>query len=164
MKRDELVKALRFCEEHWNAAASVTGLETFGMAADMLENDTTHVASLQAENAALRSQVEQLTQGAVQEMKAFQMTVNQITSEKNALKEDLKRALLHEDECTFCAHCCENGKPLYRPNEPYLAFCQDCGDDLKNFEYRGPMLATAPHQKLPLEWAGHIQARFERRS
>lgn len=63
--------------------------------------------------------------------------IERLRLERAAAVVDLKSALLRQDECVFCAHCCEGGKPLYRPNERYLAFCRDC-DGLNHFEWRGP--------------------------
>ena len=76
MDREELVKALRCCTSGPSVYRCKSECvfykggdmgkcipEMGSAAADMLENDMTHVASLQAEITALRSQVEQLTNG-----------------------------------------------------------------------------------------------------
>ena len=80
MDREELIKALRFCEEHWNAAAMVTGLETFGMAADLLENDQRHAEALMAEIESLRNSLNQL-----------QGISDQAYCSNNAMGEDIKK-------------------------------------------------------------------------
>lgn len=74
--------------------------------------------SLMLENAALKSQI-----------------VN-ITAEKNAAINDLLQVGRGYDFCTVCAHCCEGGKPKYRPQEPYMEFCKKCNDDYSQFEWR----------------------------
>lgn len=74
---------------------------------------------------------------AADALEAQAAEIERLTRERDAAVADLRHAILREDECTFCAHCCAGGEPLYRPNEQYLAFCRDC-DDLSNFEWRGP--------------------------
>lgn len=80
--------------------------------------DKDKIVSLMMENAALKSQI-----------------VN-ITAEKNAAINDLLQVGRGYDFCTVCAHCCEGGKPKYRPQEPYMEFCKKCNDDYSQFEWR----------------------------
>lgn len=81
--------------------------------------DKDKIVSLMMENAALKSQI-----------------VN-ITAEKNAAINDLLQVGRGYDFCTVCAHCCEGGKPKYRPQEQYMEFCKKCNDDYSQFEWRG---------------------------
>ena len=54
-----------------------------------------------------------------------------------AMQADLRRCAAGFDPCGYCAHCCAGGAPVYRPEEGYLAYCKNCGDDYGNFEWRG---------------------------
>lgn len=55
----------------------------------------------------------------------------------SAMEQDLRRAASRWDGCQFCAHFCNGGKPLYRPDEGYLAYCEKCDEDRCCFEWRG---------------------------
>lgn len=92
--------------------------------------DKDKIVSLMIENAALKSQI-----------------VN-ITAEKNAAINDLLQVGRGYDFCTVCAHCCEGGKPKYRPQEPYMEFCKKCNDDYSQFEWRDLKGANNADQKL----------------
>ena len=41
------------------------------------------------------------------------------------------------DPCGMCAHCCAAGKPIFRPNEEYMAYCNKCDEDCSEFVWRG---------------------------
>lgn len=41
------------------------------------------------------------------------------------------------DPCLMCAHCCTDGKPMYRPKEEYMRYCNRCDEDCSEFEWRG---------------------------
>lgn len=92
--------------------------------------DKDKIVSLMMENAALKSQI-----------------VN-ITAEKNAAINDLLQVGRGYGFCTVCAHCCEGGKPKYRPQEPYMEFCKKCNDDYSQFEWRDLKGAHNADQKL----------------
>ena len=62
--------------------------------------------------------------------------LERVTAEKNAAINDLLQVGRGYDFCTVCAHCCEGGKPKYRPQEPYMEFCKKCNDDYSQFEWR----------------------------
>lgn len=53
------------------------------------------------------------------------------------LEQDLRCAVSGQDGCQFCAHFCNDGKPVYRPDEGYLAYCEKCDGDCCCFEWRG---------------------------
>ena len=44
----------------------------------------------------------------------------------SAMKQDLRCAVSGQDGCQFCAHFCNDGKPVYPPDEGYLAYCEKC--------------------------------------
>lgn len=54
----------------------------------------------------------------------------------SAMEQDLRRAASGWDGCQFCAHFCNDGKPVYRPDEGYLAYCEKCNGSCC-FEWRG---------------------------
>ena len=55
----------------------------------------------------------------------------------SAMEQDLQRAVFTSwDGCQFCAHFCNDGKPVYRPDEEYLAYCEKCNGSCC-FEWRG---------------------------
>ena len=53
------------------------------------------------------------------------------------LEQDLRCAGSGQDGCQFCAHFCNDGKPVYRPDEEYLVYCEKCGGDYSCFKWRG---------------------------
>ena len=55
----------------------------------------------------------------------------------SAMEQDLRRAVSGQDGCQFCAHFCNDGKPVYRPDEEYLAYCEKCCWNFCCFEWRG---------------------------
>lgn len=63
--------------------------------------------------------------------------LEQYAHEIEASVNDMKQIGRGYDSCMFCAHCCVDGEPLYRKNEPYLAFCKTCDSDNCCFEWRG---------------------------
>lgn len=63
--------------------------------------------------------------------------LEQYAHEIEASVNDMKQIGRGSDSCMFCAHCCVDGEPLYRKNEPYLAFCKTCDSDNCCFEWRG---------------------------
>lgn len=63
--------------------------------------------------------------------------LEQYAHEIEAAVNDMKQIGRGSDSCMFCAHCCVDGEPLYRKNEPYLAFCKTCDSDACCFEWRG---------------------------
>lgn len=69
-------------------------------------------------------------------VKELRERLERVTAEKNAAINDLLQVGRGYDFCTVCAHCCEGGKPKYRPQEPYMEFCKKCNDDYSQFEWR----------------------------
>ena len=63
--------------------------------------------------------------------------LEQYAHEIEASVNDMKQIGRESDSCMFCAHCCVDGEPLYRKDEPYLAFCKTCDSDDCCFERRG---------------------------
>ena len=55
----------------------------------------------------------------------------------SAMGQDLRRAVYNWEGCQFCAHFCNDGKPVYRPDEEYLVYCEKCDGDCCCFEWRG---------------------------
>lgn len=55
----------------------------------------------------------------------------------SAMEQDLRRAVYGWEGCQFCAHFCNDGKPVYRPDEEYLVYCEKCDGDCCCFEWRG---------------------------
>ena len=76
--------------------------------------------SYKAENARLQSELEK------------------VKAERDAALHDMRRVGMSDDFCTFCAHCCINGEPVYRPEEEYMAHCEKCDENYSQFEWRGP--------------------------
>lgn len=65
----------------------------------------------------------------------------------SAMEQDLQRAVSTSwYGCVLCAHFCNDGKPVYRPDEGYLAYCEKCGVDCCCFEWRG-IVGTIPEEK-----------------
>lgn len=57
--------------------------------------------------------------------------------ELKAAIDDMHQIGIGFDFCSYCVHCCSNGKPMYRTEEPYLAFCETCDENYCNFKWRG---------------------------
>lgn len=55
----------------------------------------------------------------------------------SAMEQDLRRVVSGQDGCQFCAHFCNDGKPVYRPDEEYLVYCEKCDGDCCCFAWRG---------------------------
>lgn len=53
----------------------------------------------------------------------------QMKAERDAAVKDLLHAAKGCDICVLCVHCCEDGKPKYRSDEPYMAFCKECDNN-----------------------------------
>lgn len=62
--------------------------------------------------------------------------IQTLKAELSAMEQDLRRAVSGQDGCQFCAHFCNDGKPVYRPDEEYLAYCEKCDGDCCCFEWR----------------------------
>lgn len=62
--------------------------------------------------------------------------IQTLKAELSAMEQDLRRAASGWDGCQFCAHFCNDGKPVYRPDEEYLAYCEKCNGSCC-FEWRG---------------------------
>ena len=61
-----------------------------------------------------------------------------IEKQLNDMEQDLRLLVSGDvDPCEMCAHCCADGKPVYRPNEEYMAFCDKCDEDYSKFVWRG---------------------------
>lgn len=70
------------------------------------------------------------------EIKALRGAANSLKAALSAMEQDLRQAVSGLD-CELCAHFCNDGKPVYRPDEGYLAYCEKCGGDFCCFEWRG---------------------------
>ena len=161
MNRDELVKALREWASGDCCGDCPAMDDAAFIAADTLENDQRHIEVLMAEietlreqlaraNAeateyvgemaavaverdSLRSQVEQLTNGQLQVMQAFQATVDGLTAERDAAVAELFN--FTSAKCFICKH--EGHKWLSDGKMDDL--CRTCIDNYKcNWEWRGP--------------------------
>lgn len=56
----------------------------------------------------------------------------------NDMEQDMRLLVSGDaDPCEMCAHCCADGKPVYRPNEENMAFCNKCDEDCSEFVWRG---------------------------
>lgn len=62
----------------------------------------------------------------------------QMKAERDAAVKDLLRAAKGCDICVLCVHCCEDGKPKYRSDEPYMAFCKECDNNYSRFVWCSP--------------------------
>lgn len=62
----------------------------------------------------------------------------QMKAERDAAVKDLLHAAKGCDICVLCVHCCEDGKPKYRSDEPYMAFCKECDNNYSRFAWRSP--------------------------
>lgn len=119
MTRDELVTALRCCEEHERCDGACPLIHEFGCiekamgyAADLIENQQRHIEALMKANAALRdtvlrrdAQIEDMSEGLAQFAKA--VAVEEEQSELHAMKNELcqccgKYKKAHEGACDGC--------------------------------------------------------------
>ena len=66
--------------------------------------------------------------------------------ETNELVKALNRLKVETGSLVLCAHFCNDGKPVYRPDEGCLAYCEKCGMDCRCFEWRG-ILGTIPEEE-----------------
>lgn len=71
----------------------------------------------------------------VQQLRA---ELERVTAERDAAVKDLLRAAKGCDICVLCVHCCEDGKPKYRSDEPYMAFCKECDNNYSRFVWCSP--------------------------
>ena len=71
------------------------------------------------------------------QIRALRGLVTCLKAALSAMKQDLQCAVSGQDGCQFCAHFCNDGKPVYRPDEGCLAYCKKCGMDCRCFEWRG---------------------------
>lgn len=62
----------------------------------------------------------------------------QMKAERDAAVKDLLHAAKGCDICVLCVHCCEDGKPKYRSDEPYMAFCKECDNNYSRFVWCSP--------------------------
>ena len=133
--KSETIKALRGLKVHTGSLqcmgcgyehnCGVHGCAIIRQALQEAEQDA-------AETAALRSQVEQLTNGQVQQMKAFQATVDGLTVERDAAVAELFN--FTSAQCFICKH--EGHKWLSDGKMDDL--CRTCIDNYKcNWEWRG---------------------------
>ena len=119
MTRDEIVTALRCCEQHKKCEGACPLIAEFGCiekamgyAADLIENQQRHIESLLQANAALRDtvlrrdvQIEKMSEGLAQFAKA--VAVEEEQSELHAMKNELcqycgKYKKAHEGACDGC--------------------------------------------------------------
>lgn len=119
MTRDEIVTALRCCEQHKKCEGACPLIAEFGCiekamgyAADLIENQQRHIEALMQANAALRdtvlrrdAQIADMSDGLAQFAKA--VAVEEEQSELHAMKNELcqycgKYKQAHEDACDGC--------------------------------------------------------------
>ena len=119
MTRDEIVTALRCCEQHKKCEGACPLIAEFGCiekamgyAADLIENQQRHIEALMQANAALRdtvlrrdAQIEKMSEGLAQFAKA--VAVEEEQSELHAMKNELcqycgKYKYAHEGACYGC--------------------------------------------------------------
>lgn len=119
MTRDEIVTALRCCEQHKKCEGACPLIAEFGCiekamgyAADLIENQQRHIEALMQANAALRdtvlrrdAQIEKMSEGLAQFAKA--VAVEEEQSELHAMKNELcqycgKYKYAHEGACDGC--------------------------------------------------------------
>lgn len=92
--------------------------------------------SLYADKASL--EIMDLCMEAAQTLESLQSDLEKVKAERDAALHDMRRVGMSDDFCTFCAYCCINGEPVYRPEEEYLAHCEKCDENYSQFEWRGP--------------------------
>lgn len=78
-----------------------------------------------------------LTDRAADRIEKQERQIQTLKAALSAMEQDLRRAASGWDGCQFCAHFCNDGKPVYRPDEGCLAYCKKCGMDCRCFEWRG---------------------------
>ena len=119
MTRDEIVTALRCCEQHKKCEGACPLIAEFGCiekamgyAADLIENQQRHIEALMQANAALRdtvlrrdAQIADMSDGLAQFDKA--VAVEEEQSELHAMKNELcqycgKYKYAHEGACYGC--------------------------------------------------------------
>lgn len=119
MTRDEIVTALRCCEQHKKCEGACPLIAEFGCiekamgyAADLIENQQRHIEALMKANDSLKDaiarrdkQIEDMKQGMAQLAKA--MAVKEEQSELHAIKNELcqycgKYKQAHEGACDGC--------------------------------------------------------------
>lgn len=119
MTRDEIVTALRCCEQHKKCEGACPLIHEFGCiekamgyAADLIENQQRHIEALLQANAALRdtvlrrdAQIADMSDGLAQFAKA--VAVEEEQSELHAMKNELcqycgKYKYAHEGACVGC--------------------------------------------------------------
>ena len=119
MTRDEIVTALRCCEQHQRCEGACPLIHEFGClekamgyAADLIEAQQRHIEALLQANAALRdtvlrrdAQIEKMSDGLAQFAKA--VAVEEEQSELHAMKNELcqycgKYKYAHEGACYGC--------------------------------------------------------------
>ena len=126
MERNEIVKALRVCGGTGRCVECPLGNELSGCMKSVMTEAVGLIEKQDVEIKALR--------GAASSMKAA----------LSAMEQDLRQAVSGLD-CELCAHFCNDGKPVYRPDEGYLAYCEKCGGDFCCFEWRG-IQGTIPEE------------------
>lgn len=118
MEANEIVKALRVCA----AAGSCADCPCCQTGERCARKDT------EAAN---------LIEKQAMEIQALREVANSLKAALSAMEQDLRRAVSGQDGCQFCAHFCNDGKPIYRPDEEYLVYCEKCGGDYSCFKWRG---------------------------
>ena len=126
METNEIVKALRVCGGTGRCVECPLGNELSGCMKSVMTEAVGLIEKQDVEIKALR--------GAASSMKAA----------LSAMEQDLRQAVSGLD-CELCAHFCNDGKPVYRPDEGYLAYCEKCGGDFCCFEWRG-IQGTIPEE------------------
>lgn len=126
METNEIVKALRVCA----AAGSCADCPCY-QAGERCARKDTEAANLIEKQAV--------------EIQALRGAANSLKAALSAMEKDLWGAVSGQDDCQFCAHFCDDGKPVYRPDEEYLVYCEKCGGDFCCFEWRG-IQGTIPEE------------------
>lgn len=99
---------------------------------------------------AILREAEALIENQAVEIKALRGAANSLKAALNAMERDFRTAVGGWDECEFCAHCCTDEKPAYRPGEKYLEYCNQCVDG-SCFEWRGVMPGKSRNGKTNRE-------------
>lgn len=63
--------------------------------------------------------------------------IERLSLELDVVVDDVKSAGRIGVVCYFCAHLAAGGESVYRPDEPYMSVCMQCGDDYDGFDWRG---------------------------
>lgn len=121
MGANEIVKALRVCGSTARCAECPLGNELSGC-----------MKSVMIEAVGLIEKQER-------QMQALKASLS-------AMGQDLRRAISGWDGCVLCTHFCDDGKPVYRPDEEYLVYCEKCDGDCCCFEWRG-IQGTVPEEE-----------------